>query len=68
MNEGSFSIGVAATSYHGDRYTVNFFEQGLLMVTVVDPKVPDGYNYGFAQTTPGILRPRLDWNVRKAES
>ena len=65
MNEGSFTIGVAATTYFGDRYVINFFEQGLLIITIRDPKVPNEFNNGYAQTVPGILRPRFDWQVER---
>ncbi len=65
LNEGPFSIGVACTTYFCDRYEVNFFERGLLTLTVRDPRTPDEYNYGYAQARPGILHPRLAWNVER---
>jgi lipopolysaccharide transport system ATP-binding protein len=67
FNEGAYAVGVAVTSYHdcGERYTVNFYEQNLLSFNVVDRKEPDEWNYGFATTLPGIIRPRLSWTIKK---
>lgn len=65
LNEGTYAIGLACTTYFGDRYSVNFYEQGFLLLNIRDPKVPDEFNYGFAQTMPGIIRPRLQWVVEK---
>jgi len=68
MNEGTYSIGVAATTYIGSKYQVNYYERGLLTITIRDPKIPDAYNYGYCQTVPGILRPRLMWELTKDNS
>jgi lipopolysaccharide transport system ATP-binding protein len=65
MNEGSFIIDVAVTSYLEDRYIVNFWERALLMITVRDPKTPDEFIYGGVHTYPGILRPRFKWQVQQ---
>ena len=65
MNEGTFSVGVAATVYFGDRYNVSFYEAGMLMFTIRDPKQRDEHNYGYMQTYPGILHPRMEWKVRR---
>lgn len=65
LNEGTFAVGVACTSYFGDRFVVNFFEHALLPVTIRDARIPNDENYGYAQVRPGILHPRLAWNVVK---
>ena len=68
MNEGTFSIDLACTTYQGDRYTINFWERGLLRIVIRDPKELDEYNYGYVQRHPGILRPRLPWTVERIGS
>jgi lipopolysaccharide transport system ATP-binding protein len=67
LNEGAYAVGVAVTSYHdcGERYTVNFFEKNILSFIVSDTKTPDKWNYGFATTVPGIIRPRLSWKIQE---
>lgn len=67
LNEGSFAIDLAATSYFGDRHVVNFWEKGLLLVTIRDPKISDEYNYGYAQAMPGVVRPRFEWRVKRLD-
>jgi len=69
LNEGAYSVGVAVTSYHdcGERYTVNFFEENILSFNIIDSKKPDEWNYGFATTVPGVVRPRLVWKVTGVE-
>ncbi len=69
LNEGAYSVGVAVTSYHddGERYTVNFFEQGILAFNVVDAKEPDEWNYGFVTPVPGVIRPRLNWDLHEVD-
>lgn len=65
LNEGAYAVGLACTTFFGDRYTVNFFEEGFLLLNVRDPKAPDEFNYGFAQTVPGVVRPRLQWDIEE---
>lgn len=68
MNEGTFSIDLACTTYQGDRHTINFWERGLLRIVIRDPREPDEFNYGYAQRHPGFLRPRLPWTVERVGS
>jgi hypothetical protein len=65
MNEGTFSIGLAATTFLTKGYKVNFFETNLLTISIVDPKIPNESNYGYVHTVPGVIRPELNWEVEE---
>jgi lipopolysaccharide transport system ATP-binding protein len=67
LNEGTFSVGLAVTRFGKHQPCVDFFENGLLMVTVRDPKIPDEYNHGYVRSVPGIMRPKLNWEVLRVE-
>ncbi len=70
LNEGVYAVGAAVTSFHvnftGKQYSVNFYEKNTLIFNVVDKKIPDEWNYGFATATPGIIRPRFVWTIQEA--
>jgi len=63
LNEGIYSIHIAVTSYSeiGSSGIVHFQLKNKLSLNVIDHKIPSGWNYGYAKTVPGIVRPRLDW-------
>ena len=64
LNEGSYFVGVAITSYvDSGAFEVDFFERNALMFNVVDPMDERSNRYGYAGPVPGILRPKLDWHV-----
>lgn len=64
LNEGTYFVGVAITSYFdkGD-YKVDFFERNALTFSVIDPMDERSNRYGYSGPVPGILRPNLDWSV-----
>ncbi|WP_417911590.1 ABC transporter ATP-binding protein [Candidatus Electronema sp. TJ] len=67
LNEGAYTVGCAVTSYHKNnakQYTINFYEKNILIFNIVDKKNPDEWNYGFATKIPGVIRPRLSWNIQ----
>jgi lipopolysaccharide transport system ATP-binding protein len=67
LNEGAFSVGLAVTSYLGGTYRVHFDARNMLSFNVRDGKVADEYTYGYAGPIPGVVRPRLAWEVRRLE-
>ena len=69
LNEGTYAVGIAVTSYHGDssRATVNFYVKNHLMLNVIDKKEKNEWNYGFAKRVPGVVRPRWDWEITRKQ-
>jgi lipopolysaccharide transport system ATP-binding protein len=64
LNEGTYFVGVAITSYFDSgSFEVDFFERNALMFNVIDPMDARSNRYGYAGPVPGILRPNLDWHV-----
>ena len=64
LNEGAYFVGVAITScFDSGAYEVDFFERNALTFNVIDPMDERSYRYGYAGPVPGILRPKLDWQV-----
>jgi lipopolysaccharide transport system ATP-binding protein len=64
LNEGTYFVGVAITSYFDSgAFEVDFFERNALMFNVIDPMDERSNRYGYAGPVPGILRPKLDWHV-----
>jgi len=70
LNEGTYSVHIAMTSYKeiGKVGVVHFQSTNNLSFNVIDPKIPDEWNYGYAKTVPGIIRPRLDWHLTAVNS
>lgn len=67
LNEGVYSVGWAVTSYSNDSFQVTFHERDTLSFIIKDPKIPDCENYGYVGHIPGVVHPKLEWNVRKLE-
>lgn len=64
LNEGTYFVGVAITSYFDSgAYEVDFFERNALTFNVIDPMDARSNRYGYAGPVPGIVRPKLDWHV-----
>jgi lipopolysaccharide transport system ATP-binding protein len=64
LNEGTYFVGVAITSYFDSgAFEVDFFERNALMFNVIDPMDERSNRYGYAGPVPGILRPKLDWHI-----
>jgi lipopolysaccharide transport system ATP-binding protein len=64
LNEGTYFIGVAITSYFDSgAFDVDFFERNALTFNVIDPMDARSNRYGYAGPVPGIVRPKLDWHV-----
>lgn len=68
MNEGVFTIGVACTTVSDGNHRVNFFAQNMLCLNVRDRKIPDEHNYGLTFPIPGMVRPRLVWEIERRDA
>jgi lipopolysaccharide transport system ATP-binding protein len=65
FNVGHFSLGVALTFHHAGIH-VSFYEQHALNITITEDmsnSVTRSTNY--AGELPGVVRPLLDWKVKK---
>ena len=63
LNNDTYFIGIALVFTH-DRIQTSFFEQGALSVVVRDPMDIDNARQGYAGSIPGVIRPKLHWDVR----
>lgn len=66
LNNGTYFVGLALTFTHQGLH-VSFFEKDALSITVVDPleETLDGSRCGYSGPIPGLVRPRLEWSIRK---
>jgi len=67
LNEGTFFVGLAMTTYPGTK--IRFFDQQALSFHVRDPieNVPTRGGTDYAGPMPGIIRPLLEWQIRSLE-
>ncbi|WP_336810813.1 ABC transporter ATP-binding protein [Bosea sp. MMO-172] len=65
LNDGSYFVGLAMTSY-GQGQTVHFFEQSALTFNVRDPLEGSVGRHGYVNVMPGVVRPRLMWAIKEA--
>jgi hypothetical protein len=65
LNEGAYFVGVALTSYMQSHYVDDYYDSNALMFNVVDPMTESSSRYGYAGPIPGVIRPRLLWDVRR---
>jgi len=65
LNDGSYFIGLALTSFRDGGHMVNFFEQSALSFNVRDPMDPGGGRHGYGGPVPGVIRPRLAWTIER---
>jgi lipopolysaccharide transport system ATP-binding protein len=65
LNEGAYFVGVALTSNMQSHYVDDYYDPNALMFNVVDPMTEGSSRYGYAGPIPGVIRPRLIWDVRK---
>jgi lipopolysaccharide transport system ATP-binding protein len=67
LNNDTYTIGLALTFTHNGIH-VSFFEQNALTVTVreiIDETLEERRS-GYSGAVPGVVRPQLDWTVRRA--
>ena len=64
LNDGSYFVGLAMTSY-GQGQAIHFFEQSALTFNVRDPMEGSVGRHGYVNVMPGVVRPRLKWTVEE---
>lgn len=67
LNEGSYFVGLAISSY-APGLTIHFFEQSALTFNVRDSMEGSVGRHGYANIMPGVVRPRLAWKVEESEA
>ncbi|RME56551.1 ABC transporter ATP-binding protein [Candidatus Parcubacteria bacterium] len=65
LNEGTYFIGLALTTYTEKGFNVNFFEQNALSFNARDPMTLESGRYGYGGPVPGVVRPALDWQLER---
>lgn len=69
LNEGAYFIGLALTTYYdAGNMQVEFFDRNALTFNVVDPMDSRSNRYGYGGPIPGLLRPKLDWTIKKVST
>ena len=64
LNEGAYFVGIALTTYPGNgTYHVEFYDQNALAFNVTDPMDERSCRYDYVGPIPGLLRPRLVWEI-----
>lgn len=64
LNEGSYFVGLAISSY-APGLTVHFFESSALNFNVRDSMEGSVGRHGYANVMPGVVRPRLPWSIEE---
>lgn len=67
LNDGMYSIGLAVTEYYKTSIEVHFFEENYLTLNVIDPIINNPLRYNYGGPIPGVMRPKLDWNILRIE-
>lgn len=65
LNDGSYFVGLAITSYGNARHVNHVVEPSALSFNVRDPMDEDGVRYGYGGPMLGAVRPVLDWNIER---
>ena len=65
LNDGSYFVGLAMTSYADAGYVNNFAELSALNFNVRDPMNSEGVRYGYGGPMPGGVRPRMQWDIER---
>jgi len=65
LNEGTYFVGLALTTYSETGLHVNFFERNALSFNARDPMTEESGRYGYAGPVPGVVRPDLDWQLER---
>ena len=67
LNEGAYFVGIAITTfYDSGSFEVEFFNRNALTFNVIDPMDSRSNRYGYGGPIPGLVRPKLAWNIEKA--
>jgi lipopolysaccharide transport system ATP-binding protein len=62
LNEGAYFVGLALSSFESG-VQVHFYEQNILSFNVRDPIEGTLTRNGYVGSMPGVVRPKLKWNV-----
>ncbi len=65
LNAGVYSVDIAVTTFDNSGYKVNLHEKGYLSFFVVENSRRERDYYGYKGGIPGVIRPKLKWNIRK---
>jgi len=68
LNEGMFTIGFALTEFPKLGHIVHFYKQHYLTLNVQDAVLDNPYRHGYGGPIPGVIRPLLDWEVKRMKS
>lgn len=66
LNEGSYFVGLAISSY-APGLTIHFFESSALTFNVRDSMEGSVGRHGYANVMPGVIRPRLKWTLKETQ-
>jgi len=62
LNEGAYFVGLALSSFESGA-KVHFYEQNILSFNVRDPLEGTLTRNGYVGAIPGVVRPKLKWNL-----
>jgi len=65
LNEGTYFVGLALTTYSETGFHVNFFEKNTLSLNARDPLTEESGRYGYTGTVLGVVRPALNWQLER---
>jgi lipopolysaccharide transport system ATP-binding protein len=65
LNEGGYFCAVSLTTYMQNQWRDDFFDPNAVTFKVVDPMIDTSSRYGYTGLMPGVVRPKLDWDIRK---
>jgi len=66
LNNKTYFVGLAVTTYHEVGYDVNFWEQNALSFIIKDEMNYSEINrYNYHSEIPGVVRPLLNWETEK---
>ena len=66
LNNKTYFVGLAITTYHEVGYDVNFWEQNALSFIIKDEMNYSEINrYNYHSEIPGVIRPLLNWKTEK---
>jgi lipopolysaccharide transport system ATP-binding protein len=65
LNEGAYFVAAGMLTHMKNYYLSEFNELNALMFNVVDLMEESSIRYGYSGAWPGVIRPKLAWDVRK---
>jgi len=65
LNEGTYFVGLALTTYSKVSHHVNCWDENALSFVVTDPYDLNSNRYGYTGIIPGPVRPALNWSFKE---